>query len=39
MKVRYTWQAFADREEIFAYIDRRNARAAREMKAFIRSAG
>lgn len=35
MKVRYTRRAFVDREEIFAYIDRRNARVAREMKAFI----
>jgi plasmid stabilization system protein ParE len=35
MKVRYTPQAFADREAIFEYIDRRNPRAAREVKAHI----
>jgi plasmid stabilization system protein ParE len=35
MRVRYTSRAFADREEIFAYIDQRNPRAAREIKAFI----
>ena len=36
MKVRYTPRAFADREEIFAYLDNRNPRAAREVKAFIK---
>lgn len=36
MKVRYTRRAFADREEIFEYLDRRNLRAAREVKAFIK---
>lgn len=36
MKVRYTPRAFADREEIFAYLDRRNPRAAREVKRFIK---
>ena len=36
MKVRYTPRAFADREEIFAYLDERNPRAAREVKAFIK---
>jgi plasmid stabilization system protein ParE len=36
MKVRYTPRAFADREEIFAYLDKRNPRAAREVKAFIK---
>jgi toxin ParE1/3/4 len=35
MKVRYTPRAFADREAIFEYIDQRNPRAAREVKAFI----
>jgi hypothetical protein len=35
MRVRYTPRAFADREAIFEYIDRRNPRAAREVKAFI----
>ena len=36
MRVRYTPRAFADREEIFAYLDQRNPRAAREVKAFIK---
>jgi toxin ParE1/3/4 len=35
MRVRYTARAFADREAIFEYIDRRNPRAAREIKAFL----
>jgi toxin ParE1/3/4 len=35
MKVRYTLRAFADREAIFDYLERRNPRAAREVKAFI----
>ena len=35
MRVRYTPRAFADREAIFDYIERRNPRAAREVKAFI----
>ncbi len=36
MRVRYTLRAFADREEIFGYLDHRNPRAAREVKAFIK---
>jgi toxin ParE1/3/4 len=36
MRVRYSPRAFADREEIFAYLDQRNPRAAREVKAFIK---
>jgi toxin ParE1/3/4 len=36
MRVRYTPRAFADREAIFAYLDSRNPRAAREVKAFIK---
>jgi plasmid stabilization system protein ParE len=36
MKVRYTPRAFADREEIFAYLDERNPNAAREVKAFLK---
>ena len=35
MRVRYTARAFADREAIFDYIDRRNPRAALEIKAYI----
>jgi toxin ParE1/3/4 len=35
VKVRYTPRAFADRELIFEYINQRNPRAAREVKAFI----
>jgi len=35
MRVRYTPRAFADREAIFDYIERRNPRAAREVKAYI----
>jgi ParE-like toxin of type II ParDE toxin-antitoxin system len=34
-EVRYTPRAFADREAIFEYFNRRNPRAAREIKAFI----
>ncbi len=37
MKVRYTPRAFADREEIFAYLDERNPRAAQQVKAFIKN--
>ncbi len=29
MRVRYTLRAFADREEIFEYLDARNPKAAR----------
>jgi plasmid stabilization system protein ParE len=36
MRVRYTPRAFADREEIFAYLDKLNPRAAREVKAFVK---
>jgi toxin ParE1/3/4 len=36
MRVRYTPRAFADREEIFAYLDERNPRVAREVKALIK---
>jgi toxin ParE1/3/4 len=35
MRVRYTARAFADREAIFAYLDRRNPRVARDVKAYI----
>ncbi len=35
MRVLYTPRAFADRDTIFDYINRRNPRAAREVKAFI----
>ena len=35
MRVRYTLRAFADREAIFEYINRRNPRAARDVKAYI----
>ncbi len=35
MKVRYTPRAFADREDIFEYINRLSPRVAREMKAFV----
>jgi toxin ParE1/3/4 len=35
MRVRYTPRAFADREAIFEYINRRNPRAAREVIAFF----
>ena len=38
MRVRYTPRAFADREAIFTYLDRRNPRAAREIKAFIKKS-
>ncbi len=36
MKVRYTPRAFSDREAIFAYLDQRNPRAAKEVKAYIK---
>jgi toxin ParE1/3/4 len=36
MRVRYTPRAFADREAIFTYLDRRNPRAARDVKAYIK---
>ena len=36
MRVRYTPRAFADREEIYTYLDHRNPRAAREVKSFIK---
>jgi toxin ParE1/3/4 len=36
MRIRYTPRAFAEREAIFAYFDRRSPRVAREMKAFIK---
>jgi plasmid stabilization system protein ParE len=36
MRVRYTPRAFADREVIFTYLDERNPRAAREVKAYIK---
>jgi toxin ParE1/3/4 len=35
MRVRYTPRAFADRQAIFQYLDRRNPRAARTVKAYI----
>ncbi len=35
MRVRYTAQAFAEREDIFAYLDERNPSAAQAVKAFI----
>ena len=35
MRVRYTPRAFADREAIFEYLNRRNPRVAREVKAHI----
>ena len=35
MRVRYTARAFADREAIFEYLDRRNPRTARDVKAYI----
>jgi plasmid stabilization system protein ParE len=35
MKVRYTPRAFADRELIFDYLEKRSPAAAREMHAFI----
>ena len=35
MRVRYTPQAFADRENIFAYINERNPHAAREIIRLI----
>ena len=36
MRVRYTRRAFADREAIFDYLDQRDPRAARNVKAFIK---
>jgi plasmid stabilization system protein ParE len=36
MRVRYTPRAFADREAIFTYLERRNPHAAREVKAYIK---
>ena len=36
MRVRYTPRAFADREAIFANLERRNSRVAREMKAYVK---
>jgi len=36
MRIRYTRRAFADREAIFEYLDRRNPQAARSVKAFIK---
>ena len=35
MRVRYTPRAFADREAIFDYLDQRDPKAARKVKAFI----
>ena len=35
MRVRYTPRAFADREAIFEYLNQRDPRAARKVKAFI----
>jgi plasmid stabilization system protein ParE len=35
MRVRYTPRAFADREAIFTYLDERNPRAARDVKAYV----
>jgi plasmid stabilization system protein ParE len=35
MRVRYTAQAFADREDIFAYLDERNRAVARSVKEYI----
>jgi plasmid stabilization system protein ParE len=37
MRVRYTPRAFADREAIVEYFDRRSPAAARELKAFIKA--
>ena len=36
MRIRYTPRAFADREAIYDYLDKRSPRAAREVKAFIK---
>jgi len=36
MRIRYTARAFADREAIYEYYDRRNPRMAREVKTFIK---
>ena len=35
MRVRYTAQAFADREDIFAYLDERDPKVARAVKDYI----
>jgi plasmid stabilization system protein ParE len=35
MKVRYTRRAFADRESIFDYLEKKSPAAAREVQAFI----
>ena len=35
MRVRYTAEAFADREDIFAYLDERNPSVARAVKGYI----
>jgi toxin ParE1/3/4 len=35
MRVRYTPRAFADREAIFEYINRRNPRVAQEIKVYL----
>jgi toxin ParE1/3/4 len=35
MKIRYTPRAFADRESIFDYLEKKSPAAAREMQAFI----
>jgi plasmid stabilization system protein ParE len=36
MRIRYTLRAFADREAIFEYLNRRNPQAAQAVKAFIK---
>jgi toxin ParE1/3/4 len=36
MKVRYTLRGFADREEIFEYLDARNPKAARAVVGLIK---
>lgn len=38
MRVRYTRRAFADREAIFDYLDQRDPRAARNVKALRHTA-
>jgi plasmid stabilization system protein ParE len=38
MRIRYTLRAFAEREAIYEYLDRRNPGAARDVKAFSRKA-
>ena len=35
MRIRYSPRAFADREEIFAYLQERSPQAARDIKSFI----